>query len=47
MRDNIKTPMALKTTDVYVGVGDMGRAAEPARLVRFLAETDIAAARMI
>jgi hypothetical protein len=21
MRDNIKTPMTLKTTDVYVGVG--------------------------
>jgi hypothetical protein len=28
MRNNIKTPMALKTTDVYVGVGDMGRAAD-------------------
>jgi hypothetical protein len=47
MHDNIKTPMTLKTTDVYVGAGDMRRAAEPARLVRLLAETDIAPARMI
>jgi hypothetical protein len=28
MHDNIKTPMTLKTTDVYVGVGDMRRAAD-------------------
>ena len=28
MRDNIKTPMTLKTTDVYVGVCDMRRAAD-------------------
>jgi hypothetical protein len=28
MRDNIKTPMTLKTTDVYLGVGDMRRAAD-------------------
>jgi hypothetical protein len=47
MHDNIKTPMTLKTTDVYVGVGDMRRAAGPARHVRFLAEADIAPARMI
>jgi|SRR5664280_2622529 hypothetical protein len=101
MRDNIKTPMTLKTTDVYVGVCDMRRAADkreesaslyklvhkgsnatadqwlaigsrryevecpvhrgpatsglpqstdivrPARLVRFVAEADIAPARMI